>query len=354
MINLKISALNSLVGGIIMALTTSAHLYLQGKITGISGILNKCIHMIDFNYSYSFLSGMLFMSSYIKCYYNPLKIYKKQSYIETPSEYVSELSLFGFIIAGFLVGFGAKMCNGCTSGHGLCGLPRLSKRSIVAIGLFMVCGCITATSRYYWPYFNPKHPLPAIDSRLLAWSVLFASVAAIGYLIYQSYKTGKVDNVRDTIIGIAIGAFFSYGLIQSGMLQRHIVVGFLTLSIKAWRMQLFFVLGSAVGINYFLFKYILNLPKPLYKSKFDLSTNTNVDNKLLVGASIFGIGWGISGVCPGPAILTFYMYFPHSILLLAAMIGGIYTENLYDKQITEIVNKSQLLSLINVFDKKNK
>ncbi|ORX64727.1 hypothetical protein BCR32DRAFT_297961 [Anaeromyces robustus] len=354
MINLKIPALNSLVGGVIMAFATSAHLYLQGKITGISGILNKCIHMIDVNYSYSFLSGMLFMSSYIKCYYNPLKKNSKQSYMETPSQYVNGLSLFGFIIAGFLVGFGAKMCNGCTSGHGLCGLPRMSKRSIVAIGLFMIFGCITATSRYYWPYFNPKHPLPAVDSSLLAWTVLFASVAAIGYLLYQSYKTGKVDNVRDTIIAISVGTIFSYGLIQSGMLQRHIVVGFLTLSIKAWRIQLLFALGGAVGVNYFLFKYIFSLSKPLYKSKFDLNSNTNVDNKLLIGAAIFGIGWGLSGVCPGPAILSFYIYCPHSILLLAAMCGGIYVENLYDKQITEIINKSPLLSLINVFDKKNK
>ena len=55
-----------------------------------------------------------------------------------------------FAISGFLVGLGRKLSNGCTSGHGVCGLPRLSNRSFVAVITFMVSGVITATIKYYF------------------------------------------------------------------------------------------------------------------------------------------------------------------------------------------------------------
>ncbi|OUM62404.1 hypothetical protein PIROE2DRAFT_61920 [Piromyces sp. E2] len=336
-----------------MALATSAHLYLEGRITGISGMLYKSIHMIDFNYTYSFMAGMLFASSYVKSFSDPSKNKKSRTFFEPSSKYVSDLSLLGFIIAGLLVGFGAKMGNGCTSAHGICGIPRFSKRSIIAICLFMVFGSAVATIRYYHPFLQPIIKV-GLDFSFLSYILLLVSIAGIAYLLYESYKTGKTDNVRDTIVAFAIGASFSYGLIESGMLQRHVVIAFLTIG-RVWNWQLAFVLGSAVGVNIFTFKYILTkCSKPLFKSKFDLPSNTKVDNKLLVGASIFGIGWGLSGICPGPAALAFYIYCPQSLLFFAAVCGGIYLESKYDKQITDFVNKNAILSSINVFDKKKK
>jgi len=352
MIDLGLTPLNSLLGGVIMALSTSAHLYLEGKITGISGMLYKSIKVIDYNYTYSFMAGMLFISSYIVSF-NDFSKNKSRPFLETSSQYASDLSLLGFIIAGFLVGFGAKMGNGCTSGHGVCGIPRFSKRSIVAICLFMVFGSAIATFRYYCPFLQPIIKVN-VNFSFLSYILLLASIGAIGYLLFKSYKTGKTDNVRDTIVAFLIGASFSYGLFQSGMLQRHVVVAFLTIG-KVWNWQLAFVLGSAVGVNILTFRLILSKSKkPLFKDKFDLPSNTKIDNKLLVGASIFGIGWGLGGICPGPAALAFYLCFPQTFLFFAALCGGIYVEDLYDKKITEFVNKNAILSSINVFDKKSK
>lgn len=62
---------------------------------------------------------------------------------------ISHLDLIGFAIAGFCVGLGTKMGNGCTSGHGVCGLPRLSIRSYVAVACFMTTGIAVGTLRYY-------------------------------------------------------------------------------------------------------------------------------------------------------------------------------------------------------------
>ena len=134
-----------------MALAATLHLYLNGKITGISGSLFRTITLTDFSYNFALITGMIFMSSFLKCFFDPMtppKTVDSPVFMETTSKFVGDLSIIGFIIAGFLVGFGAKMANGCTSGHGVCGLPRMSKRSIVAISLFMIFGILMATFRY--------------------------------------------------------------------------------------------------------------------------------------------------------------------------------------------------------------
>eukprot|EP00833_Pecoramyces_ruminatium_P006361 jgi/Orpsp1_1/1180393/evm.model.c7180000073223.1 len=355
MIDLKIPILNSILGGAIMALATSAHLYLQGKITGVSGTLFKCIKKNELSYNASFIAGMVFISSFINVFYNPMKNVKKNndsSFMESPAHFSQDLSLIGFIIAGFLVGFGARMGNGCTSGHGVCGIPRLSRRSIVAILLFMAFGGLTATFRYYFPFFAPGSITPqARELSIINFAVLVLSLGVFGFYLFEGYKKNAVDRIRDTAIAFCIGVAFAFGLMESGMIKRHTVTGFLTLGV-VWNFRLVFVLGAAVGINYFTFNFIFKkYQKPLFKSKYDLPTGTSVDNKLMVGASIFGIGWGIGGICPGPAVIVSYVYFPHSLLFLAACCGGIYVEDMYDKKITDAVNKNAILSKINVFDK---
>ena len=69
--------------------------------------------------------------------------------LEDQITYTDSLSIIGFFVSGFLVGFGTKMANGCTSGHGVCGLPRLSKRSFAAVGTFLIFGLGFATLRYH-------------------------------------------------------------------------------------------------------------------------------------------------------------------------------------------------------------
>ena len=355
MIDFGITWVNSLIGGSIMALSSSLHLYLQGKITGISGTLFKCISLTDFKYNFSFIIGMLFMSSFIKCFFNPLakpKTVDSPTFMETPSKFVGDLSLLGFIIAGFLIGFGAKMANGCTSGHGVCGLPRLSRRSFVAIFLFMFFGIMMSSIRYYIPFLRPNsYAYDVWESVSIYYFVFISSIICFGLSLWSSFKSGISQKVRDIIVSFTIGALFAFGLIQSGMLQRHVVIEFLTIG-KVWNIQLAFVLGSAVGINFFTFNYILKkCTRPRYKEKFDLPTNTTVDNKLIVGASIFGLGWGLSGICPGPAVLTCYLYCPQILAFFISLCGGMYIESIFDNKISELINKNAFISKINHFQK---
>ena len=280
--------INSLLGGVIMAFATSLHLYLEGKITGMSGILFNCISLTDFGYNFSFVTGMIFMSSFIKCSFDPLakpKTVDSPIFLETTSKYVGDLSLPEFILAGFLVCFRAKMSNGCTSGHGICGLLRLSKSSIVAIIWFMIFGMMTATIRYYIPFFRPySYAFNVWESSFIYYLTLILSLIVFGLFFFKSFKSGIKDKVRDIIVSFVIGALFSFGLIQSGMTQRYVVIEFLIIG-AIWNIQLAFVFGGAVGINFFTFNFIINkISRPRYKEKYDLPTDTQIDNKLLVGS----------------------------------------------------------------------
>ena len=333
---------NSFIGGSIMAIASSLHLYLQGKITGISGTLFKCISFNDFGYGFSFITGMLFVSSFIKCFYDPLNSQKNggSSFLEPPSKFVGDLSLPGFLLAGFLVGFGAKMSNGCTSGHGVCGLPRLSKRSIIAILFFIIFGMSVATIRYHFPFLRPNsYSYNVWEYSFISYLVLISSLVGFLVTLLNGFMSGIKNKGRDFIISFLIGASFSFGLIQSGMLQRHVVIEFLTIS-NVWNLQLAFVLGAAVGINFFTFNFILKqISKPIFKEKYDLPTNTTVDNKLLCGSAIFGIGWGLSGICPGPAVLGCYIYCPQMLVFFVSLCAGMYIESVYDKKIAQSINK---------------
>ncbi len=355
MLDFGSTMVNTIIGAIIMAFATSLHLYLQGKITGMSGAIYKTITLTDFSYNSSFLVGMLFISSFLKCFFDPLatpKTVDSPTFLETTSKYVGDLSLPGFIIAGFLVGFGAKMANGCTSGHGVCGLPRLSKRSIVAILLFMIFGIMMATIRYYIPFLRPiSYAYNVWESSFLYYLVLILSIVGFLLNLWNSFKSGIKDKVRDIIVSFIIGILFGYGLIQSGMTQRHTVIEFLTIG-KVWNIQLAVLLGVVVGINFITFNFILKkVTRPRYKEKYDLPTNTEIDNKLCVGSAIFGLGWGLGGICPGPAILGFYLYCPQMLAFLISLCIGMYIESVFDKKMSDPINNNQILSKMNRFKK---
>ena len=355
MIDFGSAIINSIIGGSIMAIASSLHLYLEGKITGVSGALFRSISLTDFSYNFSFIIGMLFMSAFLRCFFNPLskpKTADSPTFLETNPKYVGDLSLPGFILAGFLVGFGAKMANGCTSGHGVCGLPRLSKRSFVAISLFMIFGVLIATIRYYFPFLTPNsYAFRVWESNFIYYITLILCFVGIFLVLWNSFKSGNKDKVRDLVISFLIGNLFSFGLIQSGMVQRHVVIEFLTIG-KIWNIQLAFVLGAAVGINFFTFNFILKkIAKPLYKEKYDLPTNTAIDNKLCVGAAIFGLGWGLCGICPGPAVLAFYLYCPQTLAFFISLCGGLYIESILDKRISDTINQNEFVAKVNKFQK---
>ena len=122
----------SYVGGVILGLSVATLYLFNGRIAGISSILSGAVRPWRDNglWRLSFVSGMLVVSILWRLFFA-----KQQIHIETP--------VVLLILSGLLVGFGTRYGSGCTSGHGICGIARLSKRSITATVIFMTVAIVT-------------------------------------------------------------------------------------------------------------------------------------------------------------------------------------------------------------------
>lgn len=122
-------------------------------------------------------------------------------------------------------------------------------------------------------------------------------------------------------IALVAGLLFGVGLAASGMTDPAKVLGFLDL-FGAWQPDLMFVMGGAVMMTAIGFTLILKRKQPVCDSQFHLPTNKVIDKKLLTGATLFGIGWGIYGYCPGPALGALVYLKLNTVIFVAAMLIG--------------------------------
>ncbi len=104
-------------------------------------------------------------------------------------------------------------------------------------------------------------------------------------------------------VGLVAGTVFGAGLVISGMTLPEKVRGFLDFT-GAWDPTLAFVMGSAVLVHAVAYVLAKRRRAPLFAASFQLPTRRDIDGKLLLGAAIFGIGWGLGGYCPGPALAS--------------------------------------------------
>lgn len=119
------------------------------------------------------------------------------------------------------------------------------------------------------------------------------------------------------------GIVFAIGLALAGMTQPAKIVGFLDV-FGNWDPSLVFVLASAVGVYYIAFQLITKRPGPMIAPKFMIPTRSDVDARSVIGALTFGIGWAISGLCPGPILTTLGAGSQSVFILLVALVIGLF------------------------------
>ncbi|KSV66521.1 YeeE/YedE family protein [Sinorhizobium sp. Sb3] len=117
------------------------------------------------------------------------------------------------------------------------------------------------------------------------------------------------------------GLVFGFGLSLSGMLDPARVRAFLDIT-GNWNPSLAFVLGGAVFVSALGVLLTRQLTRPLFDETYHLPDNQVIDRRLIVAASIFGVGWGLVGLCPGPALASLSLGLPPTILFVAAMVAG--------------------------------
>jgi len=135
--------------------------------------------------------------------------------------------------------------------------------------------------------------------------------------------------MKSIMISFLSGLIFAAGLSISGMTNPEKVIGFLDL-FGNWDASLAFVMIGAISLNFFTFKKITQ-KKPLYSDSHSLPTKSNIDLKLFLGAALFGMGWGILGICPGPAIVNLVTLDSNAILFVISMTAGMSLFKILDK-----------------------
>lgn|SRR5690606_29806983 len=121
--------------------------------------------------------------------------------------------------------------------------------------------------------------------------------------------------------GLVAGLLFGLGLGLGGMTDPRNVLGFLDFA-GDWNPSLLWVMGGGVGVFAALFPAIRRRSGPLFAPAFDLPAMRRIDRELLAGSAIFGVGWGLLGLCPGPAIVNALVGGWKVLLFLAAMAAG--------------------------------
>jgi uncharacterized membrane protein YedE/YeeE len=399
---LNFTPLVGLLGGSIIGLAAVTLLLGCGEIMGASSIVSAVLLNPQMTYeSSSNKWKILFLTSFcltakIMGYAKNLEPFeiplgtRSSSGIDIFVGFSRTVTNLSFVLAGFFTGFGTQLSNGCTSGHGICGMARLSPRSIVACCTFMATGFITASLLRNNDLFrNADIPMLVPNSLTEILGVMLVSslvsltirlfreeVSSNNIVESDEGDTREIDplltrttegeernelsnaegrhgvNKKDTLkmapFVLASGSLFAVGLNISQMIDNRKVLGFLDLrSLETWDPTLAFVMFSGVVVSGIGYQYVEGFqffkapvvrqkpPKRLSMSgnNFQVPKNATwtssrsltcdetevasplMNTKLMVGASLFGFGWGIGGLCPGPATYLATVGYPQILYL---------------------------------------
>ena len=290
----EFTPIESGIGGLLVGISAASVLIVHGRVAGISGILSglRTARGADFVWRALFLAGLV-LGAFLNGALNPRA--------ELPT--LPARSVARYVTAGVLVGAGTKLGNGCTSGHGVCGLARGSRRSLAAVLTFMAVGAAatTAINIAQPPLGGPPAawsvaPLRVHDAAHHAPAIALAVVAGLLALTAQAGHS--------QLNAVLSGVTFGMGLAISGMSYADKVSGFLDVGCFAgpWDPSLACVMGGGLIGSTLGYQYSLRLPSPVLAPKFALPTRRDVDFRLVFGSALFGAGWALGGMCPGPAL----------------------------------------------------
>ncbi|PSC71021.1 dynein intermediate chain axonemal isoform B [Micractinium conductrix] len=315
-------------GGLTLGLMSYAKLSITGRVLGISGAVKGLVCGSQEAWRVAFVAGLLAGGAVLR------------SLLPTAFEaFPAEYTLWRALLAGLLVGLGTARGSGCTSGHGIAGNARLSPRSLVATLTFMLAGALAAhasgIAALYslpggvapLPPLSPLTPTATFGATLLAvavtsWLALSAAarqltapsriptLAALNTELKQATELEKSSTTApppaatpdaqklaalSTAFDTIIGFLFALALGVSGMLKPSKVAGFLS----------------------------------VLSGSFDPSLIA-IDPSLVGGAALFGAGWGLGGICPGPGLVALAGLQPQAVLFVAALVVGMHLDRTAD------------------------
>eukprot|EP00884_Botryococcus_braunii_P004246 jgi/Botrbrau1/13822/Bobra.0056s0064.1 len=312
-IAMAFTPVQGLLGGVAIGTVAAATVLINGRVMGLSGVLRGAFRREFHRGKGAFLGGLVGGASI-------LRVVAPRAFDVLPPTF----TVFRGLLAGLFVGIGTSMGNGCTSGHGICGLSRLSIRSLAFTMTFMVSGALAAvlsqTGKALGIALKPTSL--ELPNAALMKAGLGLVVGAAGSLSLLGWAASRASPNLKKGMGVAAdalsGLFFALGVGFAGMTRPTKVAAFLEVTSPFWDPTLAFVMGGALMVALPAFQYVLRSctakgESPVCAADFQVPTSSTIDARLLTGGVLFGVGWGLGGICPGPAIVD--LIHPSSPLL---------------------------------------
>ena len=123
------------------------------------------------------------------------------------------------------------------------------------------------------------------------------------------------------ITALVAGALFGFGLVISGMTNPTNILGFLDVA-GEWRPALAFTMAGAILVAAPAFRFVRKHGRTMSGASIELPDRLRIDRKLIIGSGIFGVGWGLSGLCPGPALILLTGFSPQAVTFVASLVVG--------------------------------
>lgn len=138
------------------------------------------------------------------------------------------------------------------------------------------------------------------------------------------------EGAKRIVASLAAGLLFGLGLVISGMSDPAKVLNFLDIA-GAWDPSLAFVMAGAVSVAFVGYRIVFGRGRPLFDATFHVPAALAVDPSLIAGSAVFGLGWGLSGFCPGPAFTALPFFAAGTLVFVPAMFAGMWAARVTPK-----------------------
>ncbi|NOQ15385.1 MAG: YeeE/YedE family protein [Methyloprofundus sp.] len=137
--------------------------------------------------------------------------------------------------------------------------------------------------------------------------------------------------MKTNLVALLSGIIFGLGLALSQMIDPNKVLNFLDVT-GNWDPSLAFVMMGALAVSILSFHFILKRSAPVLESSFHMSKQVVITRPLVLGAGLFGIGWGMAGYCPGPAVASLGLFSAEGIIMVVAIYAGFFSHRWFAKK----------------------
>jgi len=331
---------SAFLGGTLISLGTLILLLFKGRIIGISRFINDILNRKDFYWKIVFLLGMLWITTILKIYDS-----KDRNFFDTNEKNFEHISSSMLIIAGFLLGFGTKLAKGCSSELGVSGISRLSKLSFISKFFYLVTAIIIANINNFYNFSQnfflidqiiykifEDNPLSNFLTRDNIQSFLYinesyfyehllkiCSTLIIMIFVYDTFIRGKN---MDFEISLLSGIVFGLGIIISGMNKSRKNLPSLIIN-SSFDPTLEIIFLTSIIINIIFMNLIIHVfKKPIFNKHFEFPKEERVGSKIIIGSIIFGLAFGLTGICVAPAYVSLPIYIPEIFIYIIFFVLG--------------------------------